>query len=144
MINQITVHATNFRSLIERSPTRQLPVTLQNFPRGACGDAALLLAEYLSERGYGPFRYVLGEREGRSHAWIEGHGLIIDITADQFEDFDQPVFVSDTSTWHQTFDGEDLHEADFRLYDSYTSSMMGAAYRTILETNGENDHRQGF
>ncbi len=124
-----------FRERLERCPSQKLPVTLQDFPRGACGDAALLLAEFLSEHGYGPFRYVLGGREERSHAWIEGNGLIIDITADQFSDFDEPVFVSKRSSWHEGFKGKSMHAADYRLYDSYTSSILAAAYRTINETS---------
>ncbi|MCM2357045.1 MAG: hypothetical protein NDI77_02770 [Geobacteraceae bacterium] len=122
-----------FRSAIIKSYPATLPlITLQNFPFGACGDAALLLAKYLQENEYGDFDYVLGEREGCSHAWLQQESLIIDITADQFEDQKATVIVTEDHSWHSLFNGEIQNIADFEIYDPYTVSELRRAYNAIM------------
>lgn len=130
---------SEFRRRLERCPSQNLPVSLHDFPRGACGDAAPLLAEFLSEHGYGPFRYILGERNGRSHAWLQGNGLIIDITADQFEDFDAPVFVGESSTWHESFDGRVCTKLifGFTMITLHPTSLQPTAGSTRLPERSE-------
>jgi len=109
-----------------------LPVTLQNFPHGACGDASLLLARYLSERGCGEFRYILGLRDGNSHAWLQQGPLIIDITGDQFADNPHgPVYVGEDQAWFVGFAGEDQHTADYSIFDDNTKAMLSASYARI-------------
>ena len=126
--------AARFRAAIIKADPATLPlVTLQNFPRGACGDAILLLAKYLQENKCGDFYYVLGEREDHSHAWLQRDSLIIDITADQFEDQKTPVIVTEDHSWHSLFNGEIQHIADFCLYDTYTVSEMIRTYSLITE-----------
>ena len=120
--------SSRFRAAIKKCEPKSLPVSLQCFPRGACGDAALLLAKYLEEHGYGLFDYVLGEREGRSHAWLQSGSLIVDITADQFEDQDVPVIVTRDNSWHSTFHGEIEHVADFCIYDDHAACLLKGAY----------------
>jgi hypothetical protein len=44
-----------------------------------------------ADNGQEGFVYVCGMRDGRSHAWLEREGLIVDITGDQFPDNDDPV-----------------------------------------------------
>jgi hypothetical protein len=44
---EIRYLATRFRNAIEACDPAGLPIGMQNFPLGACGDAALLLAKYL-------------------------------------------------------------------------------------------------
>lgn len=77
-----------------RTPKTTLPITLQDFPHGSCGDATLLLGHYLTAQGHGEFRYYFGWRCGKSHAWLQAGSVIVDITGDQFD-------VSDRSSWHQ-------------------------------------------
>jgi hypothetical protein len=85
--------AQRFRRAIERAKKSQphIYITLSNFPHGACGDASLLLAKFLVNNGQAGFDYVLGRRQERSHAWLRRSRLIVDITADQFADFSEPV-----------------------------------------------------
>jgi len=99
--------ASKFRRAIEASDQEILrPVFHGKFPRGACGDASDLLATYLYEQGVGHFEYVLACRGSadngtlRQHAWLEQDGLIVDITADQFQDAPKAVIVSANSDWH--------------------------------------------
>jgi len=121
-----------YRSAIERCHPRYLPVTLHDFPRGACGDAALLLAKHLDQLGFGTFQYMLGERNGHSHAWLERDDLIIDITGDQFEDGPEAVFVSNKgSAWHDGFAGEAQHIADFEIFDDHTKFVFGIAVEGV-------------
>lgn len=127
--------ASDFRNLINRTPKNSLPITLQGFPNGACGDTTLLLGHHLPELGHGKFRYYLGWRNGKSHAWLQAGTVIVDITADQFEDFDHPVFVSDRSSWHEEFAGTDQHAANLTVFGEATEAMLRSAYGAILASD---------
>ncbi|RSC20992.1 hypothetical protein EFR00_00415 [Rhizobium sophoriradicis] len=132
-MEQLEILARRFRDAIEQAPADQLPVTMQNFPTGACGDATLLLGHYLKAQGLDAFDYVLGERDDHSHAWVQQGDIIIDITADQFAEIDRPIIVTANPDWHNEFKAEVLHEADFTIYDAYTAATLAAAYHTILQ-----------
>ena len=133
-MEEVRDRASEFRALILRTPKCDLPITLQNFPYGACGDATLLLGRYLEETGHGEFRYYLGRRGECSHAWLQLGTLIVDITADQFADFDEAVFVSAGSPWHSGFAGEDQHAADPAVFGEPTTFLLASAYNAILKS----------
>jgi hypothetical protein len=123
-----------FRNAIERADREKLPCTLQEFPRGSCGEAALLLGTFLKNQCMGSFQYVCGWRDGHSHAWLEGDGIIVDITADFFPDKSDKIIVTHRSPWHEMFERKvDQHEADFHLYDSRTVSQCEETYNIITE-----------
>lgn len=124
--------ASRFRCGILRSigSAGSLP-TLRDFPTGACGDASLLLAKYLQEKRCGLAHYVLGERRGHRHAWLQLQEFVIDITADQFDDQRAGIIVSLDSSWHASFHGEIHNVADFCLYDRHTVFKLTKAYREI-------------
>ena len=125
--------ATRFRNAIERCSRAALPITFENFPRGSCGDAALLLAKYLERHGHAGFTYICGMRNGGSHAWLRRDDLIVDITADQFPDQHQSVIVDRLSSWHASFrlDPRDEQHADFERYDAFTAANLADAYEQI-------------
>jgi len=50
--------SVRFREAILQSHKNMLPVTLHDFPNGACGDASLLLGDYLYSIGYSQVDYV--------------------------------------------------------------------------------------
>ncbi len=100
-----------FRRAIIESNVKSLYIMLKYFPFGACGAASELLAKYLENNKYGKFNYILGEHNGYSHAWLEQNGVIIDITLDQFEDYECPIFVSSSIHIHSKFNGEYRYEA---------------------------------
>jgi len=94
------------------------------FPRGCCGDASYLLAQFLLENGIRTY-YVCGTyRDGsfenfQSHAWLlTDNQTIIDITGDQFRDnpdflnYDKSVYVGAEDDFHRLFEVEDrdVHE----------------------------------
>ena len=80
---------------------------LQQFPLGSCGDVCELLGEYFIDRGLGRCTYRNGQVPDRNstHAWLQRHGLIVDITADQFPEVDSPVIVERDSHWHRQIMG---------------------------------------
>jgi len=86
---------TRFRKAIDaakESKEFEDDSVFRRFPKGCCGDASFLLAEYLLENGIESL-YVCGTRsfdktnEGtQTHAWLIAGGLVADITGDQFSD----------------------------------------------------------
>ncbi len=134
MINLSELHRVTqqFRAALEKCDRQKLPVTFERFPCGSCGDATLLLAKYLEEAGFGKFNYVLGGRDGTSHAWLENSELIIDITADQFSDVSESVIVRNRSKWHSAFGGKIQHVADLEIFDEFTRITLRKAYNEII------------
>lgn len=55
-------------------------------------------------------------------------GLIIDITGDQFEDYDIPVYVGYLDLFHKTFDFNQAHD-----YDGLNDGRLCDLYQTISE-----------
>jgi hypothetical protein len=113
--------------------------TLRHFPRGACGDISLLLGTFLTLQGFGQFRYLCGHlTEGtkfESHAWILGHGLIVDITADQFGDEMPSVFVGASTEWYERWkDVSDLGAADFRQWNEQVPGELARSFAAITES----------
>lgn len=136
-----------FRNAIERTDKLRLPIiSFRKFPVGSCGDAVLLLGHYLKNQGFGEFDYMLGELDYEingqylPHAWLQQENLIVDITGDQFEDFDDPVFVKSHSPWHEKFNGKAEHVADFYWFekiDAHTFSNLNRGYFIILKQISE-------
>jgi hypothetical protein len=65
-----------------------------SFPKNSCQGASLLLGMMLQEnKPLSDVMYVKGEDyNGCCHYWLEVDGLIFDITADQFEGIDRPIY----------------------------------------------------
>ncbi|MFL6255315.1 MAG: hypothetical protein ACJ74T_09840 [Pyrinomonadaceae bacterium] len=132
----IESRAREFRAALEVCDPRLLTVCLEEFPHGACGDASLLLAEYLHECGLGPFDYVCGEKcdgndDFQSHAWLQKGDVIVDITADQFEGAPGSVIVTRSLDFHRQFEVENRHSAELRHYDERTQRVMSRAYKHV-------------
>ena len=127
--------ATKFRAALSACNKNSLFITLRNFPNGSCGDASYLLARYFVQKGCGQFDYVLGQRkiDLHSHAWLEQDGIIVDITADQFKDPNAEVLVTSDRSWHQQFEEDDRHVADFERYNEHIVLNLRASYNQILK-----------
>lgn len=126
--------ATSFRDAIEKCDLASLGITFTDFPRGSCGDVALLLGTFLIENGERPFTEMFGEwgppERFESHAWIERNGVVVDITADQFDGNDR-VIVTKKSAWHDSHRTAARGNADFRTYDQHTSANLARSYAII-------------
>lgn len=106
-IKEIKNIAIKFRNAILSIEKDNRPICLRDFPLGSCGDASSLLGKYLEQKGFGKFTYVSSQRISKpeeSHAWIKGDNLIIDITADQFDEINFEVIVAEKSAFHETFE----------------------------------------
>lgn len=136
---QLLVIATRFRQAIEHIPHTQRPIGMQAFPRGACGDSALLLGAYLVDQQVPGFMYVCGELGDKSantwttHAWLQRGELVIDLTADQFIDAPCGVIVSEPSGWHKKFRTESGQQSDFRKYGGYGADLLRPMYAQIIQ-----------
>lgn len=100
-----------FRTAIENvMKTVWVPENLRGFPHGCCGTISELLGEHLNSLDIGEFYYVCGDKDGGSHAWLEVYGLVVDITADQFEGR-PPVFVGVKDAWYAEWEEDTKHLA---------------------------------
>lgn len=128
-------YSARFRASIEAAIAREgnkLPCSLARFPRGSCGDAAILLGEFLFLSGFGEFEYVSGSDGDGSHAWIEKGGVIIEITADQFGGEYPSVLVTRNSPLYQRFCRTRRHPARIEHYDDVTEANLREAFSIII------------
>ena len=120
------------RAAFERLDKSNLPVTFRNFPCGACGDTCEVLAEILKELGHGTFRYVAGRREnGNSHAWLQCGSIIVDITADQFDEISERVYFGPLNSWYQSFEVQQEHEAGYSRLDADSRAELSGVHSRI-------------
>lgn len=102
------------------------------FPAGCCGDTTNLLGLFLKQQYDKDTLYIsasgLGDNSDQSHAWLLCDGIIIDITADQFNDLGyevSPVIISEQSHFHTLFD-------DVVSYALNTSTLRETAVGSVL------------
>ena len=135
-IEKLRLLATKFRVAIEQCDKKILPVSFRHFPQGSCGDTCLILGKYLKELKLGDFKYVSGtiykdNYNYYTHAWLKQSQIIVDITADQFNDIQQKVIVTTNSSWHRKFDIQLEKTADIENYDPFTIGELLGCYNTI-------------
>lgn len=66
----------------------------------------------------------------QSHAWLEQSGLIIDITADQFDEVGDSVLVTRNSVWHSSWTQTHRRVADFRAAGNVEVGTLERVYRS--------------
>ena len=99
--------ASRFRQAMERTDFSSRQDNLVRFPEDCCHHASELLKRFLREEGFGEFQTMAGNHptsETAGHEWLEKDGMIVDITADQFE-LDK-VMVTRNSEWHRSLRGK--------------------------------------
>lgn len=167
--------ALAMRRAIERAPLGRYDSIMHTFPRSCCKVASQMLARYLATHARVPLvQFVSGRRHGepyckggwQAHVWVEAGGVIIDITADQYDEMIHPVIASHDSDWHETFqvrsripygemmqmDGAYARRFE-RMYREVTqrmststksvSSTSGAATRAALGSSSPNSSLNG-
>ncbi|MET3648938.1 hypothetical protein [Phyllobacterium ifriqiyense] len=135
-IDEIERLSREFRAKIDATPKDQFSINMIFFP-GSCGDTSLLLSRYLDEAGMGKFNYISARKGERTHAWLQSGKLIIDITVDQFPEFDDPCFVKQEHPWHDTWTAEDKGEANWQQMAGAQAYALASDYDIIL--NSETD-----
>jgi hypothetical protein len=128
--------ATRFRAAIEATDFSGYDLNLSNFPKDCCHHAAALLRLYMFDQGFGFFDKAEGRRpDGREHVWLRRGGIVIDITADQFDEGEAKVIVTRHSAW-QLGDSKPTDKAmlkrsrycyteEFPVYPLILSNVMG-------------------
>lgn len=134
----VAMLARRFRAALDAIPRSQLPLPMLKFPKGSCGDASLLLGAFLVDNGQGGFEYVSGTRGSWednswiSHAWLAKDGLIVDVTADQFDDSPGAVIVSSASLWHRSFRiDKGRSSGDFRVWSGPGTHHLHTVYSLL-------------
>lgn len=121
--------------IIEALKSGLLSDSMSSFPKGCCGDSALLLGTYLTDIGFGDFTYVCGERwsdassDWISHAWLTQDSLIIDITKTQFHDCPDDITVIEWSEWYDSFEVTQT----FPAYINGSDDQLESYYNSIVE-----------
>jgi hypothetical protein len=147
MIDRIMKASKDFRNALDLCKG-ELGESFSLFPRGACGDSTDLLGTYLKEKGLGEYNYMYGSCGIHgTHAWLQKDDLIIDITADQFDDIKESVIVTRKSIWHDRWDGisssiasiDNIH-VQYRPEEMYKKIALLVEYKKSLineAVNGE-------
>ena len=123
-IEYITQLAKAFRKAFDDYDLSHSPGFLPNFPSGCCSWASLFIGHYLkSEFSLSPKRIISARHtNGGQHEWLMLNDVIIDITADQFDDAPSPVIVETSSEWHARFQGGEI--IDLRPVSDYDNEMI--------------------
>ena len=128
MRSKIQVLATKFRAVMEDTDFSDTS-WLQNFPRNACDITSKLLGVYLFDMNQRGFSMVWATIDAsRKHVWLENRGLVVDITADQFEFGIPPVVVEYLPAWHIGLEKFKTTEFDQTYYDI----NMGTDHKTFV------------
>ncbi|SNT62833.1 hypothetical protein SAMN05216276_10947 [Streptosporangium subroseum] len=119
--------AVQFRSALEQGGL-QLQ-SFAKFPRASCGDTCEMLGQFLIDSNLGIWTYRTGiDSSNSSHAYLERNGLLLDITADQFDDVSTPVMLTEDQTWHRQFSlTAGSHAASLEWWTGHNRSDCAAA-----------------
>jgi hypothetical protein len=130
--------ADRFRSALEQGGLRLY--TLTKFPHGSCGDTCEMLGQFLIDSGLGRWTYQSGvcfDPPVFTHAWLERDGLLLDITADQFDEISTPVLLTEDKGWHLKFVKHSSHGIAslewFKSHDHPYGAEAEADYRVLKQ-----------
>ena len=83
---------------------KDINLRLNNFPDLSCSEVTQFLGHYLLfDNGITPLKQCMGNYKPTwgFHIWLQHNDILIDITADQFEDNNDKVIVTNNSTFHK-------------------------------------------
>lgn len=139
----IGVCALAIRRAIERAPLGRYDGLMHGFPRSCCKLSSQLLARYLAMNARIPLvGFVSGRRHGppyadggwQAHVWVEAGGMVVDITADQYDEVTVPVIASADSVWHGTFQTQArIPYGEMMQMDSAYARRFERMYAEVLE-----------
>ena len=106
------------------------------FPKDKCMIAARLVGDYLHQQLDIPLKRIQiatnSRRIGR-HAWTMLDEIIIDITADQFDDCSEQVIVSRKSAWHRTWSQPEFEDHELSVGNDFADQVWSDLYQYILQ-----------
>lgn len=124
------------RGIDELAAEGNLPWALMGFPHGCCGVTSTILGVYLNARYGLGIEQVLADRDGKSHAWLEIGGLVIDITGDQFEGR-PPVFFGKRDAWFSSWEEDrDLRDVATLALGQPTYAEETDALQRVIQRSG--------
>ncbi len=115
--NELRSDAIRFRSELNKIDWNKPGLSnCSKFPRGVCGTASDVLAEYLYDLGYSNIQYVYGMvgETDCSHAWIEICGVAVDVTSDQFDVHSEGVIVKNAVEFRSNYTVQGARKAGFK------------------------------
>lgn len=137
LVAHLSHHAANLRNGLEgcRRAAEKMVLLKQmrHFPNGCCGISAKFMAHHLRTQGVrdeGEMSLAAWRMRGRaSHAWLEVSGMIVDVTADQFDQRLPRVIVTRDRTWHSQFRGDRAFAwPDFMVFEENWRAEFLALY----------------
>ena len=112
----------------------------KNFPSGSCEAASVIAGMYLQKIGFGEVVLKVGKRptdqEGsyNNHIWLMvSNKYIFDITADQYDDCDEEIIVSESSPFHNTFQVYDDRKVKFDYLREKGNNGNSRIYHKVNE-----------
>lgn len=140
-VSELKTVATLMREMIENvvSESTYVDIELQRFPSGACEVSSVILGLYLKEKYDVNVVQSVGKRPSpeceyseNNHVWLTvNENVVVDITADQFDDFSSKVFVGRNSAFHDTFEVYDTRPVDFSYLSRRGSEGYGGIYKEV-------------
>ncbi|MFT4571453.1 MAG: hypothetical protein ACI8TX_000062 [Hyphomicrobiaceae bacterium] len=139
----IGVCALAVRRAIERAPLGRYDGLMHGFPRSCCKVSSQLLARYLAVNARIPLvGFVSGRRHGapyadggwQAHVWVEAGGMVVDITADQYDEVRVSVIATPDSAWHDTFQTQArIPYGEMMQMDAAYTRRFERMYAEVLE-----------
>ena len=141
-VSELKTVATLVRKVIKKvvSESTYVDVELQRFPSGSCEVSSVILGLYLREKYAVNVVQSVGKRPSpeceyseNNHVWLTvNETIVVDITADQFDDCLAKVFVGRDSAFHDTFEVYDTRPVDFSYLLRRGSEGYGHIYKEVV------------
>lgn len=129
MLIELHKIAHDFRASIEEQKVLGiLPQHMADFPDACCAVTSELLGDYFNSIPGGPEAETISAmRDGKSHMWLAVNSLIVDLTADQFPDGREAVYVGPEDAWYASW------EVDLRGKASHGGTPTSYDERAVLD-----------
>ena len=140
-VEEVYEIAVRVRSAIESqiAAASYVDCELKKFPRGSCEISSVILGLYLKSKGYENVFQGVGNRpipndmNKSNHVWLVlNNEIIVDITADQFNDCEERVIVGRESKFHKTFKQYALRPIDETYLNRFGSTGYRDFYLKVL------------
>jgi len=121
LLDKLVLRASTLREYLDGPESGRHLSLFDRFPEGCCKLSSIFFLKLIVDldRIGGGFLVANAERGEARHAWSEVGGWIVDLTADQFGDCDDPCLVARTSQWHDSWTSAERFPASgYGLHDA--------------------------